>query len=59
MTKDTLLKYLSDPKIKRGLVVTVAAVVMHFSPDYVDEIIKTLLVTWGITDIATAVNLSK
>lgn len=59
MTKDTLMKLLSNPKVKRGVVVTIAAITMHFTPDYVDEIIKTLLVTWGITDIGTAVKLSK
>ena len=38
----------------RGIIVISAAVVMHFTPDYIDEIIKILLVTYGVLDVSHA-----
>jgi hypothetical protein len=41
----------------RGIILIIATIIMHFTPDYIDELIKILLVLFGIADLQTATRL--
>ena len=58
MNKNTL-QFLKSRHFIRGSVIIGATIIMHFAPDYIDEVIKILLVSYGVMDIQHANHLAE
>lgn len=47
-----LCKQFKNPSFIKASIAFIAAVIMHFTPDNIDDLIKLLLVAYGLTDLS-------